>query len=148
AAEAGAIPRDGRGHAQPTVRIGVVAAKMPLEELADQVDGFGVELTASIKGDGVGAVGVENVGEDFAGVAKCGVPVDGAEIVTAAETKLGMRQTVVGVNGGTELGALGTDAAEVRESGLDPADALDLAHFAFECQPAAHAAVRTNVLAQ
>src|SRR5262249_41699594 len=56
AAEAGAIPGDGGGHAQTTVAVRVVGAEGALEQFARQVGRFGVELAAAVEGDGVGAV--------------------------------------------------------------------------------------------
>ena len=129
AAEAGAIARDGGRHAQPAVRVGVVAAEMPLEELADQVDRFGVELAAAVEGDRFGAVGVEDVGEDLADVAKCGGPIDPAKAIVSAEAELRMGQAIGGVDGRAELGALGADAAEVGRRGFDAAATVGADRF-------------------
>jgi hypothetical protein len=66
----------------------------------------------------------------------------------SAESKLGTREAVRGVNRGAKLSALGTKPAEV---GCGLGDAANSFHFtitAFECQPAADAAIRTDRFAQ
>ena len=67
---------------------------MALEELADQIDRFGVELAAAVEGDRLGAVGPEDGGEDLGDVAEGGVPVGGAEVGVPAEAELGAGEAV------------------------------------------------------
>ena len=53
-------------------------------------------------------------------------------------------QAIRRIDGGTELGTLGADAAEVGGRGFDAAHAQDFAVFAFELQPAAYTTIRTD----
>src|SRR5438132_1062221 len=114
---------------------------MPLEELADEVDGFGIELAAAVKGDRFGAVRVEDVGEDFAHIAKRRRPIDGTKAIVSAQTEVRTRQAIGSVDGWAELGAFGADAAEICRGGLDAAHAHRLAVFALESKPATDAAI-------
>src|SRR5439155_6287921 len=47
--QARAVARDGGRHAQPAIRVYVVCAEMPLEQLADEVGSLTVELPAPVK---------------------------------------------------------------------------------------------------
>src|ERR1019366_10238425 len=119
-----------------------------LEELANHVDRFGIELPATVEGDRLRAVGVENIREDFTHVPKRGRPINGTKIVFPAQTNLRLGQAIRRVNGRTELGTLGADAAEVGRRGFDAAHTEHLAVFAFKSQPTADATIGTYVFTQ
>ena len=103
---------------------------MALEQLADQVGRLGVELPRAVEGDRLGAVGVQDVGEDLRRVRQGGVPVDGAEVVLAAQAQLRPGEAVGRGDGRAELGGRQTGNAHVQAlRGLDTGrldDALDV----------------------
>jgi hypothetical protein len=117
---------------------------MPLEELGDQVSGFGIELAAAIEGNGFGAVGVQDVGEAFRDVSQRSIPVGVLKIVMAAQSDLRLGQAVGRGDGRAELGPLGTDTAEVGGGGFHTADAGDLSAGSFHAQPATDPTVRAD----
>ena len=144
AAEAGAVAGHGGGHAQPAVGVGVVGVQSALEELADEVRGLGVELAAAVEGDRIGAVGVQDVGETFGGVAQGGVPAGCLELFAA------LCGGCAGISGGRGRGslaeqqALGANAAEVGGGVEDAADLHSRCEVALELATAADATVRTD----
>ena len=124
AAEAGAIAGHRRGHAQPAVGVGVVAAEMALEQLADQVDRLGVELAAAVEGDRLRAVRVEDVGEDSRRRSAERCPSRRPETDRAAATQdaAAVRRSGVWMVG-PSCAPLRTDPAQVGRRVLDAADA-------------------------
>src|SRR5207245_2393533 len=84
----------GGGHAQPAIRIGIVAAETAFEELVNHINGLGVELAAAVKGNGLRAVGVQDIGEDLSNIGEGGVPIGSTKAVVATQPILRLSETV------------------------------------------------------
>ena len=108
---------------------------MALEVLADQVHGFGVELAAAVECDGLRAERVDDVAEYFTDVTKGRGPVDIAKAIVPAQTQLRMREAVGCMDGGTELGTLGADAAQIRSRAGDADGSVSSIKLILQKQP-------------
>src|SRR5262245_51045233 len=91
---------------------------------------------------------VQNVRENLGHVRKGGVPIRSAEVVTPAQPKMRLSQSVGRIDGGPQLSTLSANVAEVRGGRFNPTHPRDLCCRALEAESAAHAAVRTNRFSQ
>ncbi len=123
AAEGQLVGAGGAGHAQAGIGIHVVRADEPLGQLVENVLRLGGDLAGNVKGDGIRAMGPDDVAKFTGHVGERRIEARRLERPGAVGAELGRGQPVRGGDDFIDLGAFRTDAAQGRRMRLVTLDA-------------------------
>jgi hypothetical protein len=147
AAQTGAIPGYGSGHAQPTVRIGVIRAEISFEQFARQISRLRVELPTAVKRNRVRSESVQDIAQALRHIAQNLRPIRRSKIFLSAASPHRHQQAIGSMQGFVQCRAFGTEPTVIGRSILDAADAFWPSATPFDTKSATDSAIWTNCLA-